>query len=145
MKYLCLFILLILPIKAIAEDNEVFKAKSFKNPIRQYSIIATDHGYYPDSVFAYVGEKVKFFVTSTSEKSQCFLVKDHSIFLGAKKGKVSEGEIIFHSPGSYEFYCPSTNFKGHVSVIERAVDKDKRIKREVASKKPDYWTPRNYD
>ena len=145
MKYLCLFILLIMPIKAIADSNEVFKAKTFQNPIRQYSIIATDHGYYPDSVFAYVGEKVKFFVTSTTEKSQCFLVKDHSIFLGAKKGKVSEGEVVFHSPGRYDFYCPSTNFKGVISVIERSVETQKRVKREVASKKPDHWMPRNYD
>tara|TARA_B100001971_G_C18268008_1_gene596094 strand:- start:30763 stop:31200 length:438 start_codon:yes stop_codon:yes gene_type:complete len=145
MKLFCLLILSILPISVVAEENEVFKAKSFKKPLREYSIIATDHGYYPDSVFAYVGEKVKFFITATSEKSQCFLVKDHNIFLGAEKGKVSEGEVVFHSPGRFDFYCPATNFTGHVTVVERAGEKTKSAKREVASKKINYWTPRNYD
>jgi plastocyanin len=140
-----LFIFALLPINTSAEEGEVFKEKKFKKPLREYSIIATDKGYYPEKVFAYVGEKVKFFLTSTTDKPQCFLVKDHSIFLGAKKGKVSEGEVSFYTPGRFEFYCPSNSFKGHITVIQRASDKQKEASREVASKKPDYWIPRDYD
>ena len=50
-------------------------------------MIATDSGYFPDRLFAYVGEKARFFVTSTGDKPQCFLLKDHQDFLGGRKRK----------------------------------------------------------
>jgi len=138
-------ILMLLPISLMAREGEAFDKKQFKKPTREYSIIATNEGFYPNKVFAYVGEKVKFFVTATSDKPQCFLIKDHEVFVGAKQGEISFGEVTFNTPGRFEYYCPSNSFKGHVTVIEKVGEKREKRKREIASKKPDYWMPRNYD
>lgn len=134
---------------AEASDKiEGFKAKSFKSPVREFSVIATDSGYYPNRLFAYVGDTARFFVTSTAQTSQCFLLEDHKIFLAAEKGKMQEGKVEFKYPGRFEYYCPSTKFKGHITVVERPHAKKvmkKAASREIASEVKNYWTPRDYD
>lgn len=138
-----LFLLSALPISVVGKELEGFSPKKFESPVREFSVIATDAGYFPDSLFAYVGDKARFFVTSTAEKPQCFLLKDHNVFLAAEKGKMEEGAIEFKYAGRFEYYCPSTKFKGHITVVERPGAK-RALKREVASK-PNFWTPRDYD
>lgn len=138
-----LFFLGICPINSIGAQLEGFKAKKFESPTREFSVIATDSGYFPDRLFAYVGERARFFVTSTGEKPQCFLIKDHQVFLAAEKGKMSEAQVTFKYPGRFEFYCPSTKFKGHITVLE-SPDAKKSAGRKIASEKT-YWTPRDRD
>lgn len=140
---IALLVLAAFPI-SYGEEIEGFKSKEFESPTREYSVIATDQGYFPDRLFAYVGEKARFFVTSTSKSPQCFLLQDHKIFLAAEKGKMQEGSVTFRYPGRFEFYCPSTKFKGHVTVVERPGAKKKKQVRDVASVKKDYWTPKDY-
>lgn len=144
-----LLILVFIPISLWAKTN-YFKEKHFDKPIREYSIIITDQGYFPERIFAYKGEKVKIFVTTTSDKSQCMAIKDHKIFLGANKGEITQGEISFFTPGRFEIYCPSSQFKAYVNVLEREGldEKVQEAKRDIATVKevhPQYWTPRSYD
>lgn len=139
-----LFLLAGFPISLWGAPIEGFKSKEFETPVREYSVIATKSGYFPDKLFAYVGETARFFVTSTDATPQCFLLKDHKVFLAAEKGKMEEGQVQFKYPGRFEFYCPSTKFKGHITVVERPRP-EKAVKRELASEKKTYWTPRDYD
>ncbi len=142
---LSLLFLFVFPIsliadKALADD----KVKYFKKPLREYSIILTEEGYYPNRLVAHAGDKVRFFVTSTQSKPECLIVQDHKIFLSAKKGEVSEGETIFKSAGKYKFYCPSSKHKGFITILEKNDDVEEQT-RKVASEKPNYWLPRDYD
>lgn len=121
---------------------QVYEKKVYKRPLREVSIIVTDDGFYPNKVVAFQGEKLHFFVTSTANAPQCFLLQNHEIFLSAEKGKVNEGDILVDKPGRYRFYCPSTKFEGHLTVIEKFKDEPKR---DIASEKPKYWLPRDYD
>lgn len=114
-----------------------------ETPMREISIIFSDEGYYPKSISVFEGEKVRFFVTSTTEKPHCFIVESHKLFLSATKGKISEGEVHFDRPGKFSFYCPSSKNDGRVVVLEK---KDKKDGRAVASEKKDpmKWVPKDY-
>jgi plastocyanin domain-containing protein len=148
-----LFFLLLLPISLLGEAYAVNDAKVFDKPQREHSIILTESGYYPDQIVAFEGERLKLFVTSTIDKPECLVVEDHKIFLEATKGKVASGESVLAKAGTYKFYCPSSHYQGKLVVLEKKVKKDKPkrlipsedVAREIASEKPSYWTPRNYD
>ena len=111
-------------------------------PTREISVIFTEEGYYPRSISVFEGEKVRFFVTSTTDKPHCFIVESHKVFLSATKGKISESEVTFDKPGTFSFYCPSSKNDGRVVVLET-----KKPERAVASEKKDpiQWVPKDYE
>ena len=84
-----------------ANASKEFKAKKYDQPVREISIIATEDGFYPNKIVAFEGEKLHFFVTSTVEKGQCFILQNHEVFLAADKGKVNETEVIAENPGFF--------------------------------------------
>jgi plastocyanin len=108
-------------------------------PLREVSVIVTKEGYYPKSISVFEGEKVKFYVTSTVEDPHCMIVESHKVFMAATKGKITESEVVFDKPGEFAFYCPSSKNDGKIVVLKKS-----QPKREVASEKKDYWTPREY-
>jgi len=90
------------------------------------------------------GESIHFFVTATSDEKECFIVKGKDIFLSAEKGKVSEGTVVFNSPGEFQYYCPTSQFKGKITVMERP-EVIKARKRALASEGVSgikIWMPR---
>ena len=122
------------------EDTFSF-AKTYEVPLREQSIIVTSEGYYPKSISAFVGERMRFFVTSTTGNNECFILRDKNLFLSAQKGKISEGEVIFSKAGKIDYYCPTGNLKGHIMVL----NKPDKQKREIASDKnvrTRVWRPR---
>lgn len=142
MKKLLLLTCLGLSLTSFAKD--LFKERTFDKPVREISIIATDDGFYPNKVMAFTGEKVRFFITSTSGEKQCFILQKHDVFVAAEKGKVNEAHIELDNPGRYKFYCPSSTFMGHLTVFDKFKQKDE-ADRSPASVKPKYWLPRDYD
>lgn len=136
MKHLLLLSLILFSFPLLAQ----------KTPMREIAIIFSDEGYYPKSISVFEGEKVRFFVTSTTEKPHCFIVESHKLFLSATKGKISEGEVHFDKPGKFSFYCPSAKVDGRVVVLE----KKEKVRREVASEQapvkrdPLKWVPKDY-
>ncbi|MBD66989.1 MAG: hypothetical protein CME62_17440 [Halobacteriovoraceae bacterium] len=129
-----------------ANASKEFKAKKYDQPVREISIIATEDGFYPNKIVAFEGEKLHFFVTSTVEKGQCFILQNHEVFLAADKGKVNETEVIAENPGRFKFYCPANKSYGHLTVIEKNNNKEVFDKgRAPASTGPSYWLPRDHD
>lgn len=130
-------------------DHHSFK--KFKAPQRDFSVIVSKEGYYPDRIIVFEGEKVRFFVTSTSSESQCFILENHEVFLPANKGRVAEAEIVLDKAGEYSFYCPSFSHRGKLVVLgerERAQPVVK-INRDPASsnslkQSEQGWIPREY-
>ncbi len=123
------------------DDGPVFKKKDFNIPKRQQSIIVTPEGFYPEQFSVFKGETIRFFVTATSDQKECFIIKGKEIFLSAEKGKVSEGSVMFNAPGVFQYYCPTTKFKGKITVLERPEDIRAR-KRQIASETTRVWMPR---
>lgn len=126
---------------AFAKD---FGEKTFDKPVREISVIVTDDGFYPNKMMAFEGERIKFFITSTSKKSQCFVLQKHEVFVAADKGMVNESEVVVENAGKFKFYCPSFPHHGHLTVFEKFAAEEKE-NREPASEKPKYWLPRDYD
>ncbi len=128
-----------------------FDAQKHKKPMREVAIIASDDGYFPNKISAFVGEKIRLLVTSSSDKKQCLILEKHEVFLPAEKGKIADKLIVLDSPGRYKIYCPATDFVGHLTVLEKPGKKAKTqiIERTIASEPeqrvPHYWIPRDYD
>lgn len=124
--------------------------QKFNFPRRDFSIISTPEGYYPDRVIVFKGEKIRFFLTSVTNEPACFLVKDHAVFLSAIRGKVSEGQVVFTKAGEYDFYCPGKKFRGKVVVLGKKdqFEQVKRVKNQnrTLSSKPgkEAWVPKEY-
>lgn len=141
------FIIPIIPLGVVFAQ----KAKTFKNPKREISVIVTEQGYFPDKISVFEGEKVRFFVTSTIEGPDCFVVDKHKIFLAAEKGKLTEAETVFNVPGKYKFYCPSHKLNGHITVIEKLkISETKASEKKVRDVAGEYeqesklWRPQAY-
>lgn len=135
--------------KSQVYDHHSFQ--KFKAPQRDFSVIVTNEGYYPDRMIVFEGEKVRFFVTSTTTDSKCFILEDHEVFLPANKGKISEAEVVLDKAGEYSFYCPSFAHRGKLVVLgerERAQPVVK-VNRDPASstslrQNEQGWVPREY-
>lgn len=152
MKVLILMVLIKLSCSlAWAQVYDHHSFKKFKAPQRDFSIIVNNEGYYPDRLIVFEGEKVRFFVTSTTNDAKCFIVENHEIFLPANKGRVAEGEVVFDKAGEYSFYCPSFSHRGKLVVLgdrERAQPVVK-VNRDPASstvlrQAEQAWTPKEY-
>jgi len=143
-------LILFLTVASLASAGDVplgkkFRGKVFKNPLREISIIVTDDGFYPNKIMAHEGEVLRFFVTSTSKKAQCFVLQKHDVFIAAETGVINEIEIEIKKPGRFKFYCPSSKFLGYLTVIEKSLEDTEQARRDIASKKHNYWMPRDYD
>lgn len=107
---------------------------------REISIIVGEHGYYPEKLTVFKGERLKVYVTSTSSNPSCVIFDEHKLFLSARKGSITEGEVVVKNSGTFDIFCPSSKFKSKLIVLVKPSDKKGR---EVASK-PTYWMPREY-
>jgi plastocyanin len=114
-------------------------------PHREVSIIVTPEGYYPQSVTVFQGEVVKFYVTSTIETPDCFLLQGHEVFLAANKGKVTEAQTKFQHPGVYNYYCPSTKHQGKVTVMQKYAPKTEPVRKVASENDPALWVPKEYE
>jgi plastocyanin len=149
-----LIFIFILIFNISTEASIVYDAHSFKKfkfPQRNYSVIVKDEGYFPDQIVVFEGEQVRFFVTAVANKDLCFIIKDHNLFMSAKKNIVSESEVTFSKSGIYEFYCPNFAHKGRLIVLGKEQQEkinigiDKSSQRLPASMdSQESWIPRDY-
>ena len=153
-NWIVIFVLIAIYFSVGAARAQVYDHHSFqkfKNPERDFAIVVTPEGYYPDRLILFEGEKVQFFVTSTSADAGCLIVENHSLFLPATKGRLSEGTVVFDQAGEFNYYCPSYNHKGKIVVLgerQRAQPLVK-VNRDIASEKTDTqtvdgWVPKEY-
>lgn len=105
---------------SFGESYDHHSFKKFDIPERSFSIILSDEGYYPSEIVAFEGEKINFFVTSTTNDTQCLLLKGHELFLSASRGKISFGEVILKDVGEFQYYCPGYESVGRVIVLGKS-------------------------
>jgi heme/copper-type cytochrome/quinol oxidase subunit 2 len=139
-----LIIAFIFSLNVFSIEDTYLQEKKYTNPIRQQSVIVSKDGYFPNVIHAFSGEKLKFFVTSTTTRPSCFTLPSKDIFLPANKGEITESVVYFDKPGVYEFNCPAGGAKGKIVVREHPAERRARIKREIASEKRiRIWRPRD--
>lgn len=126
-----------------ALDTNFAKAKKYAVPVRSHAVIITEEGYYPKNIVIFEREKLRIFLTSTSDTPGCLLMPEQKIFMSAKKGKISEESMYFEEAGVYKFYCPTGKIFGTITVLNKETQNEK-IKRSVASRPVvKVWRPRN--
>lgn len=129
-----------------AHSSEIEK---YDRPMREISLILAPEGVYPKSIFAYKGEKVRFYLTATTKKPSCFMVPSHEVFVGVEPNEVSEVTLEFKREGEIQFHCPSGEISGKISIYEHPHVKRERMKREIASKNREkksnvkVWSPKD--
>jgi plastocyanin len=139
-------ILSLLALSISALEMNYFQGEKYEHPKREISIISSDTGFYPKRPTVFVGEKVKIFVTSITDKPTCMIIKGQEFYVEATKGEMSEGNLYFDRSGIHEFYCPASGHKGQLVVLEHPDRKKERIRREMASerkKRVKIWRPRD--
>lgn len=104
----------------------------YETPIREVSLIVSKEGYYPKNISVFKGEKVRFFLTSTTSTASCMIIREKEVFVSIKKGRITEAEALFKEPGKYKFYCPTGKITGHITVLEKP---SSIRKREIASQR----------
>jgi hypothetical protein len=112
-------------LKSFGVEYDDHSFEKFNHPERHFSIIVTKAGYYPDQLIAFEGEKIRLFVTSTLTEPQCVLLKGHKLYLSAKVGKVTEGEVLLENAGEYNYYCPGFDSVGKITVLGKSEKKKK--------------------
>jgi len=137
-KLSLLLFLLAIAMTGRAEDNVL----NLDHPLREISIIASETGYYPNSPVAFVGERVRFFVTTTTEDKRCLLLPEKNVFLSLEKGKIDEGEFVVMEPGIYKFHCPTGKMQGILTVLQHPVDKKREVASEAESRVK-IWFPKD--
>ena len=75
MKLLFLFTIVLCLESQAAELNQNFKKRTFENPLREVSVIVGDDGFYPSTIVAFEGEKIHFFITSSTKKISVLFCK----------------------------------------------------------------------
>lgn len=160
-RLIILFVCVVYPISLLALDTAFEQViidptprVEMHQPLRTHSIIVTESGYYPNKISVFEGEHVQFFVTTTLDREECFMVQSHQVFASAEKGKVTEVKAVFEKPGKYKMYCPNNKFTGTVTVLKNpTLEGSRRIRgRGIASiseesnkpLKPSHWMPREY-
>jgi plastocyanin len=129
-----------------ALEYEFANAKKFDVPVRELAVIATVEGFYPEAFSIFAGEKIRFFLTTTSNTPSCLIIGEKELYLSATKGNVSEGTVFFEKAGNYKFYCPTNKIKGRLTVIKRPRTAEEVLdarNRKVASEnKIKVWYPK---
>jgi plastocyanin len=129
-----------------ALEYEFANAKKLDVPVRELAIIATEEGFYPEAFSIFAGEKIRFFLTTTSNTPSCLIIGEKELYLSATKGNVSEGTAYFEKAGNYKFYCPTNKIKGRLSVIKRPRTAeeilDARSRKIASENKIKVWYPK---
>lgn len=120
-----------------------FQKETLDVPYREQAIIVGENGFYPNRIIAYQGERVRFFVTSAGVKNACFNIPDKNVFSGPSEGKILEVEAFFDKSGVFQFNCPNSAYVGRVMVLEKAADKEERLRRGLASDVTKVWRPKD--
>ncbi len=141
MKTIILLGFLVICLNGHSFETDIGKPKTFK-PKRDYSIIVSDEGYYPEKITIFEGETLNIFLTSTAEEKGCLMIPSHDIFVAANKGRITSTSAKFKNPGTYEFYCPNNMIKGEIVVLQRKRERPKRMP--ASETKTKIWMPKDY-
>jgi plastocyanin len=86
--------------------------------VQEVSVIASDLGYFPKTVFVSRDVPVRMFVTSSSKNTLCIMMDSFQVRKQIKTQKIEEITFVPTVPGKYRFYCPVNGMEGSLVVKE---------------------------
>lgn len=91
-----------------------------KNASQEVSVIATDLGFKPKTIFASRDVPLRLYITGASPNTLCFMLDQFRIKRQVRSSKVEEIQLTPSAPGFYRFYCPINNLEGTLVVKDSA-------------------------
>lgn len=90
-----------------------------KNASQEVSVIATDLGFKPKTIFAARDIPLRLYITGASPSTLCFMLDQFRIKRQVRSSKVEEIQLTPSTPGFYRFYCPINNLEGTLVVRDK--------------------------
>lgn len=91
-----------------------------KNASQEVSVIATDLGFKPKTIFASRDVPLRLYITGASPNTLCFMLDQFRIKRQVRSSKIEEIQLTPSAPGFYRFYCPINNLEGTLVVRDSA-------------------------
>jgi plastocyanin len=101
-----------------AGTQDVSESTVMRKGVQEVSIIASDLGYFPKTVFVSRDVPVRMYVTSSSKNTLCIMMDSFQVRRQVKVQKIEEITFIPNMPGKYRFYCPVNGMEGSLVVRE---------------------------
>jgi hypothetical protein len=84
--------------------------------VQEVSIIASEHGFFPERVFVTQGIPVRMFLSTAGRGTSCFMVDAFGVRKGINPGNVEEVRFLPEKSGEFRFYCPVGAIEGKMTV-----------------------------
>lgn len=97
-------------------EETVHPEEVYKYGVQEFSIIATDTGYYPSKVIVRKNIPVRLTLTSASNTSYCFMLDEFNVRKGVPTQEVVEVRFMPTKASTYKFYCPKQEIEGQIVV-----------------------------
>ena len=86
--------------------------------VQEVSVIASDLGYFPKTIFVTRDVPVRMYVTSSSKNTLCIMMDAFQVRRQVRSQKIEEIGFVPAVPGKYRFYCPVNGMEGTLVVKE---------------------------
>jgi len=83
---------------------------------QEVAVIVSDRGFFPKEIFATRDVSLRLFLTSSVQKSLCFVMDDFHIYQQVSHQKVEEVVLVPRASGVFRFYCPIDGIEGSLYV-----------------------------
>lgn len=97
-------------------DESVRPEEVYKYGVQEFSIIATETGYFPNKVIVRKNIPVRLTLTSASSTAYCFVLDEFSVRKGVPNQEVVEVRFLPTKASTYRFYCPKKEIEGQIVV-----------------------------
>lgn len=97
-------------------DEAVRPEEVYKYGVQEFSIIASDTGFFPTKVIVRKNIPVRLTLTSASATSYCFMLDEFNVRKGVPSQEVVEVRFLPTKASTYRFYCPKQEIEGTIVV-----------------------------
>lgn len=102
-----------------AVPSELSSSVISRKGVQEVAIIASELGYFPNTIFVNRDVPVRLYVTGASKNSLCVLMDSFQVKKQIRAQKIEEITFTPGTPGKYRFYCPvNRSLEGSLVVRE---------------------------
>ncbi len=97
-------------------EDAVKPEEVYKHGVQEFSIIASDTGFFPTKVIVRKNIPVRLMLTSASTTAYCFMLDEFNVRKGVPFQEVVEVRFLPTKASTYRFYCPKQEIEGTIVV-----------------------------
>jgi plastocyanin len=106
------------PVNTSVPSADEINEQMVQRGVQEVSVIASDLGYFPKTVFVSRDVPVRMYVTGSSKNTLCIMMDSFQVRRQVRSQRIEEINFIPGVPGKYRFYCPVNGMEGTLVVKE---------------------------